>query len=196
MRRSKLCAVLPVYLVAVVLRRIMACRNVDSRHAAQLADREGQFRRRTQGLELVCFNPIGCQRQRRFLCELRRHPAGVIGNGNALALTALLDDIIRKALGCTAHHIDVHPVDTCPDDASESRRTEFQILIETLLDLIVIVCDRFEFCFRRFVKTGIGKPLLIDCFVVHFVQLPPKFSIFVRIIIQYLPGKGNSFFPL
>ena len=51
MRRCKLCAVLPVNLVAVVLRRVVAGGDVDTGDTAQLAHCEGQLRGGTQGLE-------------------------------------------------------------------------------------------------------------------------------------------------
>ena len=47
MRRSDLRAVLPVYFVAIIFRRIVACGNVDSRNAAQLSYCVGKFRSRT-----------------------------------------------------------------------------------------------------------------------------------------------------
>ena len=46
--RCHLCAVLPVYLIAVVLGRVMACRNDNTCRAAQRAEREGKLRSRSE----------------------------------------------------------------------------------------------------------------------------------------------------
>lgn len=58
MRRCKLCAVLPVNLVAVVLRRVVAGGDVDAGDAAKLADGKGKLRRRAQRLEPVRLMPF------------------------------------------------------------------------------------------------------------------------------------------
>ena len=47
MRWRDLCAILPVYFVSIVFRRIMACRDVDARCTPKLAHRIGKLRRRS-----------------------------------------------------------------------------------------------------------------------------------------------------
>ena len=61
MGRGELGAVLPVYLVAVVFRRVMACRDINSCNAPQLTHCKGKLRSGTQGLELICLDSVGCQ---------------------------------------------------------------------------------------------------------------------------------------
>ena len=46
--RCHLCAVLPVYLIAVVLGRVMACRNDNTCRAAQRAESKGKLRSRSE----------------------------------------------------------------------------------------------------------------------------------------------------
>ena len=88
--RSKLGAVLPVYLVAVVLRRIVAGRNINSGDTAQLPHCKGQLRRRTQRFKAVRLDSVGRQSAGRLIGKLRGHTAGIVGNGNASLSPSLL----------------------------------------------------------------------------------------------------------
>ena len=137
-RRCKLCAVLPVYLVAVVLRRIMAGSDVDACHAAQLADSKGQLRCGAQGFKLVCLDSVGCQSHSRLHGKFRRHMAGVIGNGYALVRSALLDDVVCQSLCGPSYYINIHAVDSCSDDSPKACGPELQIHVKTLFDLVLI----------------------------------------------------------
>ena len=60
MRRCKLCAIFPVYFVAIVFRRIMACCDIDTCYAAQLTYCKGQFRCWTKGFKLICLDTVCC----------------------------------------------------------------------------------------------------------------------------------------
>ena len=87
MGRGELCAILPVYLVAVVFRRIVACSDIDAGDAAQLTHCKGKLRRGTQGLKLVGLDPVG--RQGAWLPPSANSgdiSPGIKGNGNALVL--------------------------------------------------------------------------------------------------------------
>ena len=141
MRRCKLCAVLPVNLVAVVLRRVVAGGDVDAGDAAKLADGKGKLRRRAQRLEPVRLDAICRQCQRCFLGKFRGHMTGVKCDRHAFCRAALLDDVICQSLGRTADGVDIHPVNTCTDDAAQSCRTKLQIHIETLFNLIFIALN-------------------------------------------------------
>ena len=115
--RGDLGAVLPVYLVAVVLRRVVAGRHHDARRAAQGAQRKGKLRGGTEGIEHIGLDAVGRQAQRRHVRELRRHAPGIVGDGNALPLGALLQDEIGQPLGGLADRVDVHAVGSGPDHA-------------------------------------------------------------------------------
>ena len=69
--------------------------------------------------------------------------AGVKGDGNSLVRSALLDNVIGKALGSAADYIDIHAVDTGSDDASQSGGAELQVHIKALFDLVLISGDGF-----------------------------------------------------
>ena len=141
MRRCKLCTILPVHFVSIVLSRVVAGSNIQTCDAVQFTYCEGQFRSRTKRLEFVCFNSICCQCQSCFLSKFRRHPAGIIGNGNTLILAALFDNVVGKALGCTAYHINVHTVNTGTNHSAKSGGTKLKILVKALLNLLIIILN-------------------------------------------------------
>ena len=60
MRRCKLCAIFPVYLVTIVFRRVVACSDIDTCYAAQLTYCKGQFRCWTKGFKLICLDTVCC----------------------------------------------------------------------------------------------------------------------------------------
>ena len=71
MRGRKLCAILPIYLVAVVFRRIMTGCDIDSRNASQLPHCVGQLRSRTQRLKLVGLDAVSRQGHSCFHSKFR-----------------------------------------------------------------------------------------------------------------------------
>ena len=71
MRRCDLRSVLPVYLITVILRRIMARSNIDTCNTSQLANSIRKLWCRTQALKNICPNAIGCQTERCLLGKLR-----------------------------------------------------------------------------------------------------------------------------
>ena len=137
--RGDLRAILPVYLISVILRRVMTGCNVDTGDAAKRTHCIRQFRRRTQRFEDISLNSIGCQAQSRLICKFRRHPAGIVCDCHALLLPVLADNIIRKTLGRLSHRINIHTIRSCTDDSPKAGCPEFQILIKTLLDLVIII---------------------------------------------------------
>ena len=155
MRRRKLGAVLPVYLVSVVLRRVMAGRDVNTGYASQFPHRKGQFRSWTQGLELVCLDSVGRQCHGCLHGKFRRHMAGVVCNGHALICSALLDDVVCKALGGTSHHINIHPVNASANDTAQSCCSELQVHIKTLFNLVFVTFNGAKLCFCVLIKIGV-----------------------------------------
>ena len=153
--RRKLGAVLPVYLVAVVLRRIVAGGDIDAGHAAQLTHRKGELRCGAQRFKFVGFDAVGCQRHGCLHGKLRRHMAGVIRDGNALVRGALFDNVVGKALGGPANHIDVHTVDAGSDDAAQACGAELEIHIKAFLDLLLVPLNGPKLCLGSLIEVRI-----------------------------------------
>ena len=171
--RSELGSVLPVYLVAVVLRRIVAGGDIDTRDTAQLAHCEGQLRGGAKGFKLVSLDAVGSQGHCGLHGKFRRHAAGVVGDGHALIRAALLDNVVGQPLGRPSHHIDVHAVDARADHAAQAGGSELQVHIETLFDFIFIARNGAKLFFCRFVEIGVVQPLFIDFHVIlHSIILP------------------------
>ena len=165
--RGNLRAVLPVYFVAVVLRGIVAGCNHDSRRAAQSAQGKRELRCGAQGLEHIGLDAVGRQAQRRLVREIRGHETGIIGDGHALLLRALPDDIVSQALGGLSHSIDIHTVGARADNPTQSAGTKFQFLIEAVLDLRLIVADRLQFLLGVLVEIIILQPEPILVHIAH-----------------------------
>ena len=143
LRVCDLGAVLPVYFVSVILRRIMAGSHHDSGCASQLPERKGEHRSRTKRREDIGLDPVGRKAERRFFGKLRRHISRVKRDSHSLFLRLFFQDEIGKTLGRLSHRIDIHPVGSCSDDSTESSCPEFQVTIESLLYLFFIVCYAF-----------------------------------------------------
>ena len=146
----------------------MARRDIDTCDASKRAHRIRQLRRRTQRLEHICLDPVRSKAQSRFICEFRRHTAGIIRDRHTLLLPVLADDIIRKPLGCLPYRIDIHAVRPCADNPSKPGRTEFKVLIKTLFDLVVILCNTSQFFLRSLVKVRVVQPFFIFLTIFHF----------------------------
>ena len=166
-RRCDLRAVLPIYLIAVILSRIMARRNDNTGHTAQMAERKRQLRRRAQTLKYICLNSVCIQTKRRLIRKFRRHPAGIVGNRHALFLSVLRNNIICESLCRLTHGIDIHTVRSRAYNAAQSSRSKFQLTVKTILNLGGIVLDRrkLRFCIR--VEIVICTPLLIKLHIAH-----------------------------
>ena len=136
----------------------MAGGHNDSGDASQSAEREGKLRSGTKLVKHVRPDPVCRQAQSRFIREFRGHIAGIVGNGNALLFSALFDDVIGQPLSGLSHRVDIHPVGTRADHAAQSARTEFQLLIEPVLDLLLIAFDCGKLVLRLLVKVGILPP--------------------------------------
>ena len=70
-RRGNLRPILPVDLVAVVLRRVVAGRNVDAGRAAKMAHREGKHRRGPERLKDISLNAVCREAARCFYGKFR-----------------------------------------------------------------------------------------------------------------------------
>ena len=165
--RRHLRAVLPVAFIAVIFRRIVAGRDHDTRNTAQRAQRKGQFRRRAKSIEHISLNTVRRKAQSRLIRKLRRHPSGIIGDGNAFLLAALLLYVIGKALRGLTDRINIHAVSTRADHAAKSPRAKRQVLIEAVFNFFLVVSDRQKLLFGSIVKIGVLQPKLKLLFVTH-----------------------------
>ena len=154
-------AVLPVYLIAIVFRRIVAGRYHDARGTAQSAKGKGKLWRRTQRFEHIGLDAVCRQAERRLIGKLGRHTSGIVCNGDPFVPGSLLQNKIGQSLGSLPHGIDVHAVGACTDDPPQSSSAEFQLLIKTLLDFPGIVLDACQF---------------ISCSLVKVIVLQPEFE--------------------
>lgn len=112
-------------------------------------------RRPTARLELVCLDSVGCQSHGRLHGKFRGHMAGVICNRHALICSALLYNVVGKALGGTSHHINIHPVNAGADNTSQSCCSELQVHIKTLFNLIFVTFNGAKLCFCVLIKIGV-----------------------------------------
>ena len=69
--RSHLCTVFPITFIAVIFRRIMACRDNDAGDTSEFPQCERKFRRGSQRLEYIRLNAVSRQTKRRFIRKLR-----------------------------------------------------------------------------------------------------------------------------
>ena len=136
-RRHDLAAVAEVDLVAVVLRRVVAGRHHHPGDAAQLADREGQQRRRQRPRQHQRAQP-----------GAGHHLGGVAGEDVGVVAGVVADDDggfagsavvlqVRRQPGRGAGDDDaVHPVGAGAQRTPEARRAELQRAVEAVLEVV------------------------------------------------------------
>ena len=167
MRGRDLSAVLPVYLIAVILRRIVAGGNIDTGDAVQSPHGEGELRRRTQRFKYIGLDAVGAQAQSRLVGKFGRHVAGIVSDGHSPLLHTQLADIIGQSLRRLSDRINIHAVGTCADNAAKAGCTKGQRRVETVLNLLLISPDGRNLCLGRLIEIGIGKPLFIRFLITH-----------------------------
>ena len=167
--RRHLRAVLPVDLVAVVLRRVVAGGDDDARDGMQMAHRVGEHRHRAQLIEQVDVDALMRQHQRGRLGKLRAHAAGVVGDDHAAAgiLGVLAVDVVGEALGGPAHVVQVHAVGARAEHAAHARGAEGQLGIEAVLDFLLIALKGAQLLHRRLVIREVAQPGLVLFTISH-----------------------------
>ena len=136
-RRHDLAAVAEVDLVAVVLRRVVTGGDHHPGHAAQLADREGQQRRRQrprhdESAQSRAGHHLGC-----VASEHVGVVAGVVPDHHGCSRRSAGVLEVRREAGRRAGDDDaVHPVGTGPQRAAEARRAELQRAGEAVGQLV------------------------------------------------------------
>ena len=181
--RNHLCAVCPVYLIAVVFGRVMACRQHNPCRTAQLSHRKGKHGNGAQRGIYIRGNPVCRKNQPCHLRKFGRHETGIVCNRYALLLCAFLFDIICQSLRSLPNGIAVQSVAAVADNAAQTACPEFQLLKEPLLDF-VFVCNASQLRFCFLVNKRILQPLLISytivfhsSFLLEFYLKPFRFFI-------------------
>ena len=169
MRRRHLRAVLPVRLVSVVLRRVVARRDLDAGLAAEITEREGLLRHAAQRVGQIRLDAVRCEAKGRLLRELGGHVPAVVRDRDAAGRIAVLIDVVGEALRRLADRVDVHAVRAGADDAAQAARTKGQARVEAVLDFLLIVADREQLLLRRIVEIRVAQPALkfFFCGFVH-----------------------------
>ena len=146
---GKLCAVLPVGLVAVVLLGVVGGGDVDARHAVKLTEGEGQLGGGTKLVEEVGGDIGGGQHPGGGLGEELGVVAAVVGDGDTVSGAAFLDDELGETLGGVGDGMDVHGVHTHLHGAAQTCGAEGEVVGKAELDLLVIVLDGEKFSLLR-----------------------------------------------
>ena len=157
----------------------MACRNIDSRNAAQFTHCKRKFRSRPQGLKYISLYPVGCQTKGGLIGKFRGHATGVKGNSHTLFLSPLLLNIIRQPLRCLTNNVNIHSVYSCSNNSTKASGSKFQIHIKSFFNFIVVISYAFQLSFCLLIKVRIGQPLLIYFSVINHKN-PPFFLKFLR----------------
>ena len=167
--RRHLRAVLPVDLVAIVLRRVVAGGDDDAGDGVQVAHRVGEHRHRAQLIEQVDVDALMRQHQRGRLGKLRAHAAGIVGDDHAAAgvLGVLTVDVVREALGRAAHIVQVHAVGARAEHAAHARSAKGQLGIEAILDLLFVTLQRAQLVNGRLVVRKVAQPGLVLITIRH-----------------------------
>ena len=166
-----LSAVFPVNLIAIIFRRIMACRYHNTGNAAQCTQSEGKLWCGSEFIKHICLDAVGRQTKCRHIREFRGHETGIVSNGNALLFSALFFDEIGKALCCLSYRINIHAVGSRAYHSAQSSGSEFQILIKTILDFRIVSFDAFQFLFGLLVKIIIFQPEFVFLHISHVFLL-------------------------
>ena len=165
--RRDLSAVGPVDLVAVVLRRVVACRDHDARVALKLENRERQLRNGMQRRIEEHLNAVRGEHAGAFPCEQVRAVPRIVRDAHARLSFDRVFEIARKSFGRLADVVDVHAVVARAQNPSQTRGAEFELGVEPFLDLVRIVRNPAELRLGPFVDVGASKPQFIAFFCVH-----------------------------
>ena len=142
-RGSYLRTISPICLVAIVLLGIVRRRYNNTALAPQLTNCEAQLGGRTQFVEQINLEAIRCENVGNTLSKEARVVTRVVryGNLHLLTLEALLQ-VVRQALSSHTDSIFVHTVRTHAHNAAQTARTELQVFIEALGQLLSIVVNQ------------------------------------------------------
>ena len=172
---GQLCAVFPVYLVAVVFLGVMACSDVNTCNGAILDNHEGQFGSGTQAFGQQRLDAVCCHNASCFTCEHVTVDTAVVCDGNATSncFFAFCLDNVSECLSCMTNNVDVHVTQTGCQSATQTCSTKGQGFEETAFDFLFVVFDSLQFLPFCFAQCGAVQPTLVFFFECsHWYRLP------------------------
>ena len=111
--------------------------------ALQLPYCEAQFGRRTERIEQIYAEPVRGENIGRPFGEKARIVTAVVSHGNAYLLARkTLFKVVCQALRSHAYRVLVHAVRTHAHNAAQAARTEFEVFVETLGQLLFVVVNQ------------------------------------------------------
>ena len=174
--RRELRPVGPVDLVAVILFRIVAGRDVQAGRGAVVLDGERQLRRRAQGVENAHVDAVGRHDARRLVGKALTVDAAVEADGDAARTRALalgFDDL-RERLRGVADDMNVHAAAAERHLAAQAGRAELERGEKAALDLFFVVADGVEFFPLRIGERGAVEPALVFFHIITHCRLLPS----------------------
>ena len=132
-----LATVVVVDLVAIVLGGVMGGREHDACGGVQVAHREGQ---RGDGLDAGIHehvDAIGGKHASGHLLEVLAFEAAVARQGQR-RLVIVRIEVVRQALRCLGHHMDVHAIGANAQHATQTRRAKGELTIEGIVELLLL----------------------------------------------------------
>ena len=174
--RRELRPVGPVDLVAVILFRVVAGRDVQAGRGAVVLDGERQLRRRAQGVENAHMDAVGRHDARRLVGKALTVDAAVEADGDAARTRALalgLDDL-RERLRGVADDVNVHAAAAERHLAAQTGCAELERGEKAAFDLFFVVADGVEFFPLRIGERGAVEPALVFFHVITHCRLLPS----------------------
>ena len=179
-------AVFGVDLVAVVLGRIMAGGDDHARRRVQVAHGVAQDGHGPQRVKQENMHAVGAEHQRGLLGKFPAHPAAVVGDDHAPALSFFVGGKkVRQSLSGPAHGVDVHAVHAHGQYAAHARRTEAQIAVKAIFDFLFIALDSLQLGHGLLIRRKIAQPRLIIFPVAHDPSRLPIFQNVRLCIIRF-----------
>ena len=163
---GKLCAVLPVYLVAVVLLGIVRCRDVDARNALQLSERKGQFGRGAKRVKEIDLDAVCGKDRGRGLGKQFGIVSRVVCNCNTVRGSSFLQNQCRQTLGCVCNGVTVHGVQSNLHDAAQSGGAKGEATREANLFLVLILGDGAQLLLFDLAKLLAREPFFINSLII------------------------------
>ena len=168
-------AVLPVGFIAVVLFRVMRCRDVDTGDATEFPHGEREFRRRADAVEEVDGDPVPCQHLRRGSGEESGIVTGVIRDCDPAGVRPLALDQLGNRLRRLRDGKDVHAPGTHIHRGTQTRCAEVHFHAETKFQNILFIADLCHFRHLCFVQKTGRKPSVILGTVRSHSLYPPYY---------------------
>lgn len=155
---GKLCAVIPVNLVAVVRLGVVGGGDVYSGNRTKLTQSERKLGSGAGSVENVGFLAVCGKNAGGHTREKLGVVSRVARNDNAFLLAVIFLYESRNALGCLSDGVDVHSADTALHNASESGSAERKRSGKALLYFVVVSLDAVDILAERFLKVLVVAP--------------------------------------